>query len=123
MFDTQNSNQGYLCGRLFAVVDYIQSRANGQSSIRERFTGSACSTPAAVFPSILNLSEHHSANLDQSARIYLEKLKQEIFGKISASGFPAYLSLQDQGRFWIGFYHQREDFFKTKESKEEACNG
>ena len=116
MLDKDNNNQGYLCGRLFAVLDKIQEEANGQHSIRERYMNSASSTPAAVFSTILNLSNHHVENLKNEGRkIYFEKLKQEIISKIDADGFHTQLDLQDQGRFFIGFYHQRQDFFTKNE--------
>jgi CRISPR-associated protein Csd1 len=116
MLDKENTNQGYLCGRLFAVLDKIQEEANNQHSIRERYMNSASSTPAAVFSTILNLSNHHVENLKNEGRkIYFEKLKQEIFTKIEADGFKAQLDLQDQGRFFIGYYHQRQDFFTKNE--------
>ncbi len=112
MLDKENTNQGYLCGRLFAVLDRIQEEANNQHSIRERYMNSASSTPAAVFSTILNLSNHHIENLKNDGRkVYFEKLKQEIISKIDADGFNAQLDLQDQGRFFIGYYHQRQDFF------------
>lgn len=118
MLDKDNTNQGYLCGRLFAVLDKIQEEANNQHSIRERYMNSASSTPAAVFATILNLSNHHIENLKNEGRkIYFEKLKQEIMSKIDADGFKAQLDLQDQGRFFIGYYHQRQDFFLKNEDK------
>lgn len=116
MLDKDNTNQGYLCGRLFAVLDKIQEEANNQHSIRERYMNSASSTPAAVFSTILNLSNHHVENLKNEGRkTYFEKLKQEIISKIDADGFKAQLDLQDQGRFFIGYYHQRQDFFTKNE--------
>ena len=116
MLDKDNTNQGYLCGRLFAVLDKIQEEANNQHSIRERYMNSASSTPAAVFSTILNLSNHHVENLKNDGRkIYFEKLKQEIISKIEADGFKPQLDLQDQGRFFIGYYHQRQDFFLKNE--------
>jgi CRISPR-associated protein Csd1 len=116
MLDKENTNPGYLCGRLFAVLDKIQEEANNQHSIRERYMNSASSTPAAVFSTILNLSNHHVENLKNEGRkIYFEKLKQEIINKIDAAGFKAQLDLQDQGRFFIGYYHQRQDFFIKNE--------
>jgi len=118
MLDNENTNQGYLCGRLFAVLDRIQEKANNQHSIRERYMNSASSTPAAVFSTILNLSNHHLEKLNnEGQRIYYEKLKQEIISKIDADGFKAQLDLQDQGRFFIGYYHQRQDFFTKNEDK------
>lgn len=116
MLDKNNTNQGYLCGRLFAVLDKIQEEANNQHSIRERYMNSASSTPAAVFSTILNLSNHHMENLKNEGRkINFEKLKQEIMSKIDADGFKAQLDLQDQGRFFIGYYHQRQDLFTKNE--------
>ena len=114
MLDKGNTNQGYLCGRLFAVLDIIQEDANNISSIRERYMNAASATPSSVFATILNLSVHHSEKLDDSRRIYFEKLKQEIIEKLPANGFPAHLDLQDQGRFFVGYYHQRQDFFTSK---------
>ena len=114
MLDKDNNNQGYLCGRLFAVLDKIQEDANKISSIRERYMNAASSTPSAVFATILNLSVHHSEKLEEGRRIYFEKLKQEILDKVSAEGFPTHLDLQDQGRFFVGYYHQRQDFFRSK---------
>lgn len=117
MLDKENNNQGYLCGRLFAVLEKIQEDANGIHSIRERYMNSASSTPAMVFASILNLSMHHLEKLKDGTQIYYEKLKQEIISKLDADGFPAHLDLQDQGRFFVGYYHQRQDLFTSKENK------
>lgn len=114
MLDKENTNQGYLCGRLFAVLDKIQGDANGQHSIKERYMNAASSTPATVFATILNLSSHHSEKLQEGRNIFFEKIKQEIIDKISADGFPAHLDLQDQGRFFVGYYHQLQDFYTKK---------
>lgn len=120
MLDKDNTNQGYLCGRLFAVLDKIQEDANHINSIRERYMNAASSTPATVFATILNLSAHHAENLkNEGSKVYYEKLKQEIISKISADGFPAHLDLQDQGRFFVGYYHQRQDFFTKKADNNE----
>ena len=118
MLDKSNTNQGYLCGRLFAVLDKIQEKANNIHSIRERYMNAASSTPASVFATILNLSSHHLENLsNEGTKVFYEKLKQEIIDKISADGFPTHLDLQDQGRFFVGYYHQRQDFFTKKEEE------
>ncbi|MBR4562240.1 MAG: type I-C CRISPR-associated protein Cas8c/Csd1 [Bacteroidales bacterium] len=119
MLDKENNNQGYLCGRLFAVLDKIQDEANNQHSIRERYMNSASSTPAAVFATILNLSYHHSEKLNEKRRVWFEKIKQEIVDKISSDGFPAHLDLQDQGRFFVGYYQQTQWFYTKKEEQTE----
>ena len=117
MLDKDNNNQGYLCGRLFAVLDKIQEDAYNISNIRERYMNAASATPSVVFATILNLSVHHSEKLDGGRKIYFEKLKREILDKVSADGFPTHLDLQDQGRFFVGYYHQRQDFFTSKKEQ------
>lgn len=118
MLDKENQNQGYLCGRLFAVLDKIQEDANNIHSIRERYMNSASATPAMIFATILNLSTHHQEKLNEGKQVFYEKLKQEIISKLDANGFPAHLDLQDQGRFFVGYYHQRQAFFMGKENRE-----
>lgn len=119
MLDKQDTNMGYLCGRLFAVLDKIQEEANKQHTIRERYMNSASSTPSAVFATIMNLSSHHSEKLSEGRAVFFEKIKQEIIEKLPAFGFPNNLNLQDQGRFFVGYYHQRQDFFTVKENGKE----
>ena len=122
MLDKNNTNPGYLCGRLFAVLDKIQEDANNQHTIRERYMNSASATPSAVFATILNLSSHHSEKLNEGRNVFFEKLKQEIIEKLDADGFPAHLDLQDQGRFFVGYYHQRQAFFSKNEKEENNNN-
>jgi CRISPR-associated protein Csd1 len=117
--DTNNTNPGYLLGRLFAVLEKVQIESAGgegkiNATIRDRFYGSASSTPTTVFPHLLKLKNYHVAKLENRGRaVNFEKLVGEIFDNIH--DFPAYLSLDDQGRFAVGYYHQRQDFFKKKE--------
>ena len=120
MLDKENINQGYLCGRLFAVIDKLQHDANHIHSIRERYMNAASSTPATVFATILNLSAIHANNLNnEGSRIFYDKLKQEIISKINADGFPSHLDLQDQGRFFVGYYQQMQSFFLTETKQTE----
>lgn len=115
MLDKSNTNAGYLCGRLTAVLEKIQTDAQSGDSIRTRYMGAASATPATVLPAMLNLSIHHSEKLSDATRIFYEQLKQEIVDKISDTGFPAHLDLNDQGRFFVGYYHQRADLYSKKE--------
>ena len=121
MIDRDNTNQGYLCGRLFATLQYIQNRSsnNSNDTIKERYLDAASSTPAAVFPTLLNLSAHHFDKLQQQDKIYFERIESEIISKIPSNGFSSHLSIQDQGRFMVGYYHQRQDFFTKKIDKQE----
>lgn len=118
MLDKTNDNIGYLCGRLFATLVKIQEEANNISSIRERYMNSASTTPATVFANLLNLSIHHEEKLNPGRKIKFEQLKSEILDKVTAAGFPAHLDINDQARFFVGYYHQRQDFFTRKLEKE-----
>ncbi len=114
--DPDKTNPGYRLGRLFAVLEKIQKEANPgiNATIRDRYYGSASSTPVAVFPTLIKLSKHHLSKLENKGReVNFERLLGEIIDGIG--DFPAHLSLEDQGRFAIGYYHQRQDFFKKHE--------
>ncbi len=114
--DPENTNTGYCLGRLFAVLEKIQEEANPgiNATIRDRYYGSASSTPVAVFPTLIKLSKHHLGKLENKGReVNFERLLGEVISSID--DFPAHLSLEDQGRFAIGYYHQRQDFFKKRE--------
>ena len=113
--DTSNTNKGYRLGRLFAALEKTQQDAlpGIKATIRDRFYGSASSTPAAVFPTLIRTSKHHLGKLDDRQRIYRERLIGEIVNGISAE-FPDVLTLSDQGRFAIGYYHQMQDFYTKK---------
>ena len=116
--DKENTNPGYLCGRLFAILEHAQERSNGINTIRERYMNAASSTPSTVFPTLLNLSVHHVEKLNKSLQIFYEREKGEIIGKLTAEGFPIRLNLDEQGRFMVGYYHQRQYLFTPKENTE-----
>ncbi len=114
--DTEQPSVGYQLGRLFAVLEKIQEVANPgiNSTIRDRYYGAACSSPVAVFGTLMRLKNHHLAKMDSRGRaINFERLVGEIIGHIS--DFPSHLDLNDQGRFAIGYYHQQQDFFTKKD--------
>lgn len=115
--DENNTNTAYRLGRLFAVLERIQERAspNINATIRDRYYGAASSTPVTVFSTLLKLKNHHLSKLDNKGEaINYEKLLGQIMDGIA--DFPAHLDLQSQGRFAIGYYHQRQAFFTKSES-------
>lgn len=116
MLDKNNTNQGYLCGRLFAVLENLQYAANKQDSIRSGYMSAAASTPASVYPTILKLSNNHYSKLAKDKKglaNFFDSQKSEILGMIQ--DFPNTLDLNDQGRFFLGYYHQKNH----KEDKNE----
>jgi len=116
VLDIDNTNTAYRLGRLFSALEKIQEEANPgvNATIRDRYYGAASSTPVAVFTTLLRLKNHHIAKLENKGRaVNLEKLLSEIIGGIV--DFPAHLALPDQGRFALGYYHQRQAFFTKSE--------
>ncbi|MCI5209947.1 MAG: type I-C CRISPR-associated protein Cas8c/Csd1, partial [Candidatus Electrothrix sp. ATG2] len=112
--DKNNMNPAYRLGRLFAVLENIQ-KAQGKETIRERFYGAASSSPITVFPQLLKLKNHHLAKLKGGVVVYFEAMLGEIFNGIEE--IPSHLSLEEQARFAVGYYHQRQDLFTKKEDK------
>lgn len=116
--DTEQPSVGYQLGRLFAALEKIQEEANPgiNATIRERYYGAACSSPVTVFGTLMRLKNHHLPKIENRGRAKnFERLIGEIMGHIE--DFPAHLDLQEQGKFAIGYYHQRQDFFAVKQEK------
>ena len=117
MLDLTNTNRAYRLGRLFAVLERIQEASAGgpgklNSTIRDRYYGAASSTPVAVFTTLLRLKNAHLKKLAVGQSAWFEKLVGEILD--SVTDFPKHLPLPDQGRFALGYYQQRQDFFAKK---------
>ncbi len=96
------------------MLEKIQEEASPglNATIRDRYYGAASSTPIAVFTTLLRLKNHHLGKLSPGRRVNLERLIGEIMGGIA--DFPRHLSLPEQGRFALGYYHQRQDFFTRR---------
>lgn len=122
MLDKTNKNVGYVCGRLFATLEYLQKKSSGIDSIRQRYLNSASTTPAAVFGNLMNLSIHHEEKLNEASIIFFKNLKNEILDLLSADGFPAHLDIQDQGRFFVGYHHQMAELYRKKEEDNKENN-
>lgn len=112
-----STNQAYLLGRLFAVLERAQLDALGNdlnATIKDRYFTSACATPANAFPILLRLSQHHISkaewgrNRDRDIQEIMEKLD------VNDTPFPKHLTLDEQGIFVLGYYHQKADFFKKR---------
>lgn len=124
----QISDKGYLCGRLFAVLEYTQQKANymetkkWKSDLRSKYMNAAMTSPATVFPSILANSNYYLDKLNRNAIKEIEDLKMQIFSKFEElSGFPSVLTIAEQGCFYFGYYQQKQELNKKK-NKEENNN-
>lgn len=105
----------YVLGRLFAVLERVQSDANPgiNATIKDKYFNSACATPATIFPLLTKLSQSHLRKLEGGHKVYFEKQIGELEDRIHET-LPARLSLADQGTFHLGYYHQVQSFFRSK---------
>lgn len=109
------THPAYVLGRLFAWLERAQREALGQNinaTIKDRYFTSACANPASVFPTILRLSHHWTGKAEYGAN--LEKNIQSILNMLEAKPFPSRLTLEEQGVFVLGYYHQRAAFYTRK---------
>ncbi|WP_298068013.1 type I-C CRISPR-associated protein Cas8c/Csd1 [uncultured Mailhella sp.] len=117
--NTDENNIGYRLGRLFAVLEKAQKDALGgkvNAPLRERYIGAASATPRLVFPLLLRLAQHHVTKVKKNSfsgyDVSFTKTVADIMG--SMTDFPAVLSLADQGRFMLGYYHQNNANYQKK---------
>ena len=120
--DMSVANDGYLLGRWFAELERTQRYAikkeekEPNTTIKDQFYGSASANPATTFPTLIRKYQNHITKLGKNKKwlaINIEKTIGEIVDKLPAE-FPKTLSMEDQGRFAIGYYHQRQEQFKKK---------
>lgn len=115
--DKEEQNKGYRLGRLFAVLEKAQTDALGSvnASLRERYIGAASTRPCLVFPQLLKTAQFHiskSAKQHPGYDIRFSRLVSEIMDGMTV--FPPVLSLEDQGRFMLGYYHQNNALYQKK---------
>jgi CRISPR-associated protein Csd1 len=123
MLDPNSTDPAYCCGRAFALLEVIQKDSAGDGlnrTIKDSYFSSASTTPSLVFPRLCRLSQHHLAKLDTGHRIHREKQLGEVLNKLTV--FPRLLSLEDQGKFVLGYFHQTKDIYTSKKDKEEGAN-
>lgn len=114
------TDTAYVLGRLFSLLEAIQKEANPSitTTIRDRYFNSACATPASVFPVLIKLKNSHIKKLERDkggAKIYYEKQLTDIMGRLEE--FPKRLSLEQQGQFTLGYYHQQQKRYEKGEEK------
>lgn len=116
--DRESTNIAYRLGRLFAILEKAQKDAipGANTTIKDRYYGSASATPSIVFPQLLRLAQHHIQKAGYGGRN--DKMIEEVMESIN--GFPAHLSLDDQGMFAVGYYHQRQAFYVKSENQKEG---
>lgn len=108
--DPANTDPAYLCGRLLAELEAVQRAAlpGANSTIVDRFFGTASSAPASVFGRLLRGAQSHLGKLRKTAPgtyYALQERLEEIQTRLTS--FPKVLTLEQQGLFALGYYHQR----------------
>jgi CRISPR-associated protein Csd1 len=122
----QATTPAYLLGRLFAVLEKAQKDAAAptklNATIKDRYFTSACATPASVFPVLLRLSQHHISKAEYG--YFNDKRIEAIMNRLDIENnpFPSHLSLDEQGIFVLGYYHQRAAFFEPKNAAPESVS-
>lgn len=127
--DPENKDSGYLLGRLFATYEYAQTQALGgniNATIRDQYYGTASATPRAVFPLLQRKATHHLSRLRKDKPGLATNLDRKI-GEIfelaePESLFMPTLSARRQALFAVGYYHQRNDFYRRKDARAEPTN-
>ena len=119
--DVNQLDPAYRLGRLFAVLERIQSAAQPgiNATIRDRYYGAGSSTPGAVFPTLMRLKNAHLKKLTPGLEAFFERLVGEICGSIeqpALTDFPRQFDLRAQGLFALGYYHQRQSLYARKDA-------
>ena len=119
--NNDTDNKAYNLGVLFALLEEIQSMANPgiNTTIKDKYFSSASSTPAAVFPYLIDLAQKHIKKIrSEKPGFCVAKQKEitEVLSKFEDS-FPARMSMQEKGAFQIGYYHQTQVRYTKKEDK------
>ena len=121
--DPEYKDSGYLLGRLFATYEYAQTQAlrgKVNATIRDQYYGTASATPRAIFPLLQRKATHHLSKLRKEKpglAVNLDRKIGEIYELADPDGlFVATLSSQRQALFAIGYYHQRNDFYRAREA-------
>jgi CRISPR-associated protein Csd1 len=121
-------HQAYLCGRLLAMFDglqYASSGPNVNQTVADRYYTLASTYPRLAFPKIEDLGMKHLRKLRRDkpgAAIRIEREMDEVRDKLSGV-FPGPLNLVDQGRFALGFHHQRADSIKRATEAKQSRKG
>ena len=114
-----SANIPYVLGRLFSVLEAIQSSANPSinTTIKDKYFNSASATPSRVFPTLINLAQKHLRKLDKGLDISYSKQLTDLTARLGET-FPDRLSLPQQGAFQLGYYHQTQARYTKKEERE-----
>ena len=125
MLNPKNPSVPYQLGRLFSVLESVQRSAHGKSpnaTIRDRFIGGALSRPADVFPQLLKLAAHHMRGGHWGDEV-ISEIQNRIPAESGKPAIPRSFTLEEQGMFFLGYYHQREQNFRDAAAAKKRKSG
>jgi CRISPR-associated protein Csd1 len=109
-----NREPGYLCGRVFAVLEAIQRAAlpDINTTIGDKYFGTAMTAPAAVLTTLRTGANGHLKRLrrDKRGTYYaLDARLAEAFAALAQlpDGIPLLLTTRQQAWFVLGYEQQR----------------
>lgn len=110
--DLDDPRPAYRLGRLLVQLDQVQAGAfktrRSGADRTHRYYGAASTAPATVFPALIADAQHHMRVLQRERfgwYVALDRALQELLEPLT--GFPVTLTLEEQGLFALGYYHQR----------------
>ena len=121
--NTETTEISYVLGRLFSVLEDIQKNAIPEinATIKRRYFNSACTTPAAVFPILLKLTNSHISKFEKPKAIYFKKKMGALMDQIAMPNtgmpFPKRLNLEEQGAFVLGYYQETQARYVKKQEE------
>lgn len=133
LLNQETNDLPYVLGRLFAVIEHLQyeskrkyqknkeeNEQNKGNTLRDTLFNAASTTPVIVFPELIKKQSYYLKQLASFNRKLANKFDEkitELIGKISFSEhpIPARLSLEEQGKFILGYYHQVQKRYEKKE--------
>ena len=113
--DAAQQHEGYLCGRLLAVYESLQYTASGEvnQTVSDRYYTLASTYPVRAFCKLQELGNKHLRKLRRDRPGAMVSIGREIdqlhlqIEQASGYKFPKALDLDGQGRFALGYHHQR----------------
>lgn len=113
-----STNVPYTLGRLFAVYERVQKAGNENlnTTIKDKYFNSASATPAIIFPILDNLDQKHLRKLNPKLQSYFDD-RIAALKNVLGECYPIRLSLPEQGSFNLGYYHQKQYDYTSKEDK------
>lgn len=125
--DTESKDAPYRLGRLLSAYEQLQYSAHQVRSpgsklnrtLVDRCFGAASTRPGVVFAQLARLSQSHVGILRRYGRAP-DKNITEICDGFDGISFPSMLTLEEQGRFALGYYHQRQFFFPSHKENEQT---